>query len=458
MRYRLMATYRGAPFEAGLGPSDRDVVLFAACPPPEDLRFEPATGHWRKQLRIEEVQALWESRPVGRFRGERCMVLDDLGDRLHIAYLGHDAYRAERLGYWQVDRGVFELITPRDEVTDLIEERRDYDYPSRAGNGPRASADPGTGPRSVTGPQWGPDGEAARTPGGDPVSGPPSGPMPAPAGGALPAAGPGPAARAGRNGSTDGPGTGPMRRPATGPIPRPESGSRAAAGRASADRPGAGTLPPGIVLPGTVPAGTAQQGAVPPATVPPGGILPGSIPPGTGAGPWNGTGPMTRPGSGGDPAPPAASRAGLAPVYGREPEGAGVLLPPAENAPLPLEAAALRAAAAARSAPEQSLGERQAPAGPPGRRRSARRRQPTQRMFAELADQAAIPASSYAIGEEVDGALCLMPAEEGFEVFSAGGGTRHEVRLFADEESAYFYLFGVLAAEAVRTGVLIPQH
>jgi len=27
------------------------------------------------------------------------MVLDDLGDRLHIAYLGHDAYRAERLGY-----------------------------------------------------------------------------------------------------------------------------------------------------------------------------------------------------------------------------------------------------------------------------------------------------------------------------------------------------------------------
>src|ERR1022692_168158 len=154
MRYRLMATYRGAPFEAGLGPSDRDVVLFAACPPPEDLRFEPATGHWRKQLRIEEVQALWESRPVGRFRGERCMVLDDLGDRLHIAYLGHDAYRAERLGYWQVDRGVFELITPRDEVTDLIEERRDYDYPSRADNGPRASADPGTGPRSVTGPQW----------------------------------------------------------------------------------------------------------------------------------------------------------------------------------------------------------------------------------------------------------------------------------------------------------------
>src|SRR5450755_4526554 len=126
MRYRLMATYRGVPYEAGIGPSEADVVLFAACPPPEELGFEPATGHWRKQLRIDEVQALWESKPTGRFRGERCIVLDDLGDRLHIAYLGHDAYQAEQLGYWQVDRGVFELVTPREEVVDIVEERTVY--------------------------------------------------------------------------------------------------------------------------------------------------------------------------------------------------------------------------------------------------------------------------------------------------------------------------------------------
>ena len=57
MRYRLMATYRGVPYEAGIGPSEADVVLFAACPPPEELGFEPATGHWRKQLRIDEVHS-----------------------------------------------------------------------------------------------------------------------------------------------------------------------------------------------------------------------------------------------------------------------------------------------------------------------------------------------------------------------------------------------------------------
>src|SRR5713226_3131474 len=123
MRYRLMATYQDVPYEAGIGPSGSDVVLFAACPPPEELGFEPATGHWRKRVIRAEVDSLWESRPVGTFRGEPCIVLDELGDRLHIAYLGTDARRARELGYWQVDRGVFELLAPREEVTGLIEEK-----------------------------------------------------------------------------------------------------------------------------------------------------------------------------------------------------------------------------------------------------------------------------------------------------------------------------------------------
>ena len=143
MRYRLMATYQGAPYEAGVGPSDGDIVLFAACPPPEELGFEPATGHWRKQLQVQDVQALWESRPMAMYRGERCMVLDDLGDRLHIAYLGHDSFLAQQLGYWQVDRGVFEVVTPRDEVTDLIEERADYLGQPPIGNAAEPDAVPG---------------------------------------------------------------------------------------------------------------------------------------------------------------------------------------------------------------------------------------------------------------------------------------------------------------------------
>ena len=177
MRYRLMATYRGAPYEAGIGPTDADVVLFAACPPPEELGFEPATGHWRKQLRIEEVQALWESRPMGTFRGDRCIVLDDLGDRLHIAYQGHDAYQAERLGYWQVDRGVYELITPRDEVSEIVEERFDYPHPATGPlpavgrqTGTQPAVPPHTGPLPAVGRQTGPQPAVDRQTGPQPAA------------------------------------------------------------------------------------------------------------------------------------------------------------------------------------------------------------------------------------------------------------------------------------------------
>ena len=106
---------------------------------------------------------------------------------------------------------------------------------------------------------------------------------------------------------------------------------------------------------------------------------------------------------------------------------------------------------------DQLADSSQAP--PVGRRRRAtKRRLPTQRIFSDLAAQAAIPASSYAIGEDVDGAMCLVKTDEGFEVFNSAAGARHEVRVFDDEESAYFYLFGVLVAEAVRTGALAPRQ
>jgi hypothetical protein len=93
------------------------------------------------------------------------------------------------------------------------------------------------------------------------------------------------------------------------------------------------------------------------------------------------------------------------------------------------------------------------PAGP---RRSARRRLATERLFAELASLAGIPVDTYAIGEEVEGALCLLQTEQGFEVFHSAEGNRHELQSFGSEEAACFYLFGVLAADGVRKGALLP--
>jgi hypothetical protein len=352
-----MATYQGSQFEAGLGPGHGEIVLFAACPPPEALGFEPATGHWRKQLRLAEVQAVWESRPVGVFRSERCMVLDDLGDRLHIGYLGHDGFKAEQLGYWQVDRGVFELIAPRSEVTDIREERTEYPRllaPSRSGAGqlPPSSADSSGYPR---------------------------------------------------------------------PQERPSGQYSAPAGRG----PGTTTHQP---VPGSYSPGSTGQHTIPVAYM------------------------------------------SLADT------GTGVALPVASPAPLPLEAEALRASSARRSraaasgvtgrpAAKPSVEQRAnptaepQPAGPgaivearqarPGRARLA-----TDVVFTELADLAGLPAGSYAIGEAVDGAMCLMATDQGFEVFNSVLGDRQELQAFDNEEAACFYLFGVLVAEAIRNGSL----
>ena len=53
--------------------------------------------------------------------------------------------------------------------------------------------------------------------------------------------------------------------------------------------------------------------------------------------------------------------------------------------------------------------------------------------------------------------MCLVEADDGFEVFSRTEDARLEVHFFEDEEAAYFYLFGVLAAEAIRSGRLGPN-
>jgi hypothetical protein len=77
-------------------------------------------------------------------------------------------------------------------------------------------------------------------------------------------------------------------------------------------------------------------------------------------------------------------------------------------------------------------------------------------VFAELLTLAGIPQAAYAVDEEVPGAMCVFKVDGGFEVFSSTDDARLDVRFFEDEEAAYFYLFGVLVAEAVRSGRLGP--
>ena len=365
MRYRLMATYLGVPYHAGLGPDGSEATLFSPGPPPDELGFTLVGGHWRKQVSLTDLGALWQSRLVGEYRGEPCLVLDDLGDRLHIAYQGRDSARARQLGYWEIDREVFEVVVARQEVAGLTEER--VEYPLDAAMFPASNRDPVAQMRPEA---------PARAPGGA-----------QPAGGAQ-AAGGAPPSAAER--------TSPLRI-VTGPGPQPPPAS--GPGRSSSTPDRSSSTPDRMA---------AWHGS----------------PDGE---PWPGPRPDPRVEPASDPRRDPRSDPRLDPRSDPRP-GSG---PRGAASPAPLPAS-------------------------PGGRRAGRRDRVPQSVFAELLSLAAIPHAAYAVDEGIPGAMCLVKADGGFEVFGRTDDARLDVRFFEDEEAAYFYMFGVLAAEAVRSGRLRP--
>ena len=104
-----------------------------------------------------------------------------------------DERRAAQLGYWEVDRGVFEVVVPRHEITDLAEERHEFPISLLLSALPRAL---GAGDAPASGNGYGgpgpglvPAGQGAGgTPGWNPGAG-----APRPVRGQLPAAAPQPA-------------------------------------------------------------------------------------------------------------------------------------------------------------------------------------------------------------------------------------------------------------------------
>ena len=584
MRYRLMASYLGASYQAAVGPSDRDVTLFAAPPPPEEHGFSPApSGIWRRQVRLNDIDALWESRPIGSYRAEPCLVLDDQGDRLHIVYLGMDERRAGQLGYWQVDRGVFEVVVPRQEVADLAEERHEFPIalllaalprggapgpqqqpPTGAQLPPPAGAQqpltgarqlPAAAPQAAVGPPAGllqaggaPHAAVAPQAGGPQAGGPPQLPgaqqlpvRPQLPGPPQPPHPPPPAAAAAWHGSpaADGNGTWYYQDGGTAQNGTQPHGSGAAAGATwlpagygDGPQDGYRQLAPGTPqAPSNGIAGAAAQYSPPAPQQPVQAFLPAQQPQ-----PAQPQAPQPQPVQPQAAQPPQLTQqphsallpqsAQLAqpmplasPVQPSQPlqtapqvpqpaphvqaaprvqPGAAALAPPVSAmAPAPTAPAQ---AASAQTVPAASTLADTAPTGPliplpsmpppsqasqpsqqaqaapapspatqpsalskltgavRGRRAARKPRLAMSAVFADLVDMAAISRSAYAVDEEVTGAMCLFKADGGYEVFSCAEDARHEVRFFEDEEAAYFYLFGVLAAEALRNGRLTPRR
>jgi hypothetical protein len=412
MRYRLMASYLGAPYQAAVGPSDRDVTLFAAPPPPEEHGFSPDPGGiWRKQVKLNEIDSLWESRPVGSYRGEPCLVLDDFGDRLHIVYLGMDSRRAAQLGYWQVDRGVFEVVVPRHEVTDLAEERHEFPLALLLSSLPRALS---AGEQPAARPQPALQQRAAPPLPPQPQPPPPQ-PPPPPQAPLAPPPPQQPAIATAWHGSpvADSNGTWYRHQPPENGPPQngaPQNGPQQNPGpRNGGSHNGNGDAPSPALQP--------VQALQPPRPAP----------------------------SSQPPQPPALNPATT------------VNLTTAPNPALAPSQPTLNPAGASSPAPPSPAQPRSSGAVR-GRRAARKPRLAMSAVFADLVDMADIPRSAYAVDEEVTGAMCLFKIDGGYEVFSCAEDARHEVRFFEDEEAAYFYLFGVLAADALRNDRLNPKR
>jgi hypothetical protein len=440
MRFRLMATYLGVPYHAGLGPDGTEVTLFSPGPPPDELGFTAAAGHWRKQVSVTDLEALWQSRLVGEYGGEPCLVLDDPAGRLHLAYLGRDAVRARQLGYWEIDREVFEVVVPTEDVAGLTEERVEFPlsaamFPSSNPAPPRDGAPrSGADPWSAVLPSAGVSGPVGTEPEPDTLIHTRLGPRgyPPPGTDSLPAAPTGPRTRMEPTGRGQPPAQ-PPRAQATRPQPPiPPLRVQPAPPAPPAPAPPASAAPPFSAAPPPEPGGYAQTDRSPG--------------PSDQMAAWHGSpapGPWTEPWpareSGGESWPEtwdaSETRADGLPIAD-EPFSAEVPQPD--------------------GGPEGDSGPRAEPAAaPPSTRRTARReRVSPQAVFAELLNLAGIPDAAYAAGQEVPGAMCVVKADGGFEVFSATEDARLEVHFFEEEEAAYFYLFGVLAAEAVRSGGL----
>jgi len=408
-----MATYLGVPYHAGLGPDGNEATLFSPGPPPDELGFTPAGGHWRKQVNLTELGALWQSRLVGEYRGEPCLVLDDLGDRLHIAYQGRDSARARQLGYWEIDREVFEVVVTRQEINGLTEER--VEYPLDAAIFPASNRDPVAQVRPEA---------PGRGPG-----------VPQAASGTPPSA----AER-----------TSPLRVvPRPGPPPAP------------AAAPGGRREPAGYAKTG----GYAEPGPDRSSSTPDRMAAWHGSPEGE---PWPAPQPDPRPDPRADPRPDP--RADPRPDPRADPRPDPRTDPRLDPRSDPRMDPRSDAGTQARPDPRNPRDPRDprtdprpgpgpwvaAPTAPPAGRRAGRRDRVPQSVFAELLSLAAIPHAAYAVDEEVPGAMCLVKADGGFEVFGRTDDARLDVRFFEDEEAAYFYLFGVLAAEAVRSGRLRP--
>jgi len=119
VRDGFYASWRGLEYEAS---PDGEVVRLYTGAPAEGF-LEAAPGRHVRVVAADEVDHLVYVVTLCTWRGEPFQVLGEHEEWLRVEYLGQDPAVAERLGLEEFDLGVYHAWAPREEVSDLREER-----------------------------------------------------------------------------------------------------------------------------------------------------------------------------------------------------------------------------------------------------------------------------------------------------------------------------------------------
>lgn len=114
-----LARWRGEEYEAS--PDGAVVRLYRDAPA---AGFEEVGARrYRRLVRADEIDALGYLRTVGRWHGQPVLLLGVRGGEVFVEYLGGRAPVAVSLGLGRTDVAVYQGWVPRDEVSDVRQER-----------------------------------------------------------------------------------------------------------------------------------------------------------------------------------------------------------------------------------------------------------------------------------------------------------------------------------------------
>ncbi|GAA3230172.1 hypothetical protein [Nonomuraea helvata] len=115
------AHWRGADYAASPEPHSLELWIRLRSPEPADGFEEVEPGCHVRTVPASECAALYFVTTVCGWRGEWFHVHDEREDQLLLEYAGGSALTAAELGMERVERGVYRLWVPREEITDLQE-------------------------------------------------------------------------------------------------------------------------------------------------------------------------------------------------------------------------------------------------------------------------------------------------------------------------------------------------